>query len=74
MEVAVAHSYTSCLYHCVFSTKERAKVITAELQERLWPYMGGIARTVNYKGNRIDIGGHRFWLSRAGRGTLLWPR
>jgi protoporphyrinogen oxidase len=24
-------------------------------------YMGGIARTVNYKGNRIDIGGHRFF-------------
>ncbi len=23
--------------------------------------MGGIARTVNYKGNRIDIGGHRFF-------------
>ena len=24
-------------------------------------HMGGIARTVNYKGNRIDIGGHRFF-------------
>ena len=24
-------------------------------------YMGGIARTVEYKGNRIDIGGHRFF-------------
>ena len=24
-------------------------------------YMGGIARTVSYKGNRIDIGGHRFF-------------
>ena len=23
--------------------------------------VGGIARTVNYKGNRIDIGGHRFF-------------
>lgn len=23
--------------------------------------LGGIARTVNYKGNRIDIGGHRFF-------------
>ena len=23
--------------------------------------MGGISRTVNYKGNRIDIGGHRFF-------------
>ncbi|MBI1221877.1 MAG: NAD(P)-binding protein [Bacteroidetes bacterium] len=24
-------------------------------------YVGGIARTVNFKGNRIDIGGHRFF-------------
>src|SRR5580658_9730906 len=24
-------------------------------------YMGGIARTVAYNGNRIDIGGHRFF-------------
>src|SRR5258708_27232413 len=24
-------------------------------------YMGGISRTVNYKGNRIDIGGNRFF-------------
>ncbi|MGH9551207.1 MAG: NAD(P)-binding protein, partial [Terriglobales bacterium] len=24
-------------------------------------YMGGIARTVVYKGNRIDIGPHRFF-------------
>jgi len=25
------------------------------------PYVGGISRTINYKGNRIDIGGHRFF-------------
>jgi len=24
-------------------------------------YMGGISRTLNYKGNRMDIGGHRFF-------------
>ncbi len=24
-------------------------------------YVGGLAKTVNYKGNRIDIGGHRFF-------------
>jgi protoporphyrinogen oxidase len=24
-------------------------------------YVGGISRTVNYKGNRMDIGGHRFF-------------
>src|SRR5580692_2041000 len=34
-------------------------------------YLGGIARTVNYKGNRIDIGGHRFF-SKSGRVTEWW--
>jgi putative transposase len=38
------HSYVSALFHCVFSTKERRRTIAPELQERLWPYMGGIAR------------------------------
>jgi putative transposase len=37
-------SYVSSYFHCVFSTKERAKIITPSLQERLWPFMGGIAR------------------------------
>jgi REP element-mobilizing transposase RayT len=30
--------------HCVFSTKERFPLITPELESRLWPYLGGIAR------------------------------
>jgi protoporphyrinogen oxidase len=25
------------------------------------PHIGGISRTANYKGNRMDIGGHRFF-------------
>ncbi|MFC6585799.1 NAD(P)-binding protein [Sulfitobacter aestuariivivens] len=28
--------------------------------------VGGISKTVNYKGNRIDIGGHRFFSSLTG--------
>lgn len=40
----MGHSYCSSLYHCVFSTKERRKIITPEVQDRLWAYMGGIAR------------------------------
>ncbi len=51
----MAHSFTSSLYHCVFSTKERAKLITLDLQERLWPYMGGIARDNGMKA--LAIGG-----------------
>jgi protoporphyrinogen oxidase len=35
--------------------------------------MGGISRTVNYKGNRIDIGGHRFF-SKSDRVMQWWLR
>jgi protoporphyrinogen oxidase len=34
-------------------------------------YMGGISRTVNFKGNRIDIGGHRFF-SKSERVMKWW--
>lgn len=34
-------------------------------------YMGGISRTVNYKGNRIDVGGHRFF-SKSDRVMKWW--
>src|ERR1700754_2583085 len=33
--------------------------------------MGGISRTVNFKGNRIDIGGHRFF-SKSDRVMHWW--
>lgn len=34
-------------------------------------YVGGISRTATYKGNRMDIGGHRFF-SKDERVTKLW--
>ena len=40
----MGHSYCSSLYHCIFSTKERRKSITPEVRDRLWAYMGGVAR------------------------------
>ena len=40
----MAHSYVCQYMHCVFSTKGRERTITPALQERLWPYLGGIAR------------------------------
>ena len=49
------HSYVSNLMHCVFSTKERFGFITPELEPRLWPYIGGIARENGMKA--IAIGG-----------------
>lgn len=51
----MAHSYVSNLLHYVFSTKERSKMITPDLQERLWPFIGGIARQNGMKA--LAIGG-----------------
>ena len=49
------HTFVSNLVHCVFSTKERRKTIAAELQPKLWTYMGGIARGEGLKA--LAIGG-----------------
>ncbi len=48
-------SYVTSHYHCVFSTKERRPMITPALRERLWPYLGGIAR--QNKMTAVEIGG-----------------
>ena len=48
-------SYVSSYFHCVFSTKERQRLVTANLRERLWPFLGGIARQNKMKA--IEIGG-----------------
>lgn len=40
----MAQSYCSCMVHYVFSTKGRQKQISREVRDRLWPYIGGIAR------------------------------
>src|SRR5580700_6072589 len=36
-------------------------------------FMGGISRTVRYKGNRMDIGGHRFF-SKSDRVMNWWMK
>jgi putative transposase len=51
----MGHSFTSTLYHCVFSTKGRRPSITLDLKTRLWPFMGGIARQNNMKA--MAVGG-----------------
>ena len=48
-------SYVSSYHHCVFSTKERRPLITPQLRERLWPFLGGIARQNKMKA--IEVGG-----------------
>ena len=49
------HSFNSCLMHCVFSTKERRPWLTPAILERLWPYLGGIARENDMKA--LAVGG-----------------
>ena len=49
------HSFVNCLLHCVWAIKERRPLITLELQTRLWPYLGGIARENKMKA--LAIGG-----------------
>jgi len=46
----------SCAYKLL---KENKKISVTVLEES--SDVGGISKTVNYKGNRIDIGGHRFF-------------
>ena len=48
-------SYSQILLHIVFSTKHRAPLLTAELVEQLYPYLGGIIRAE--RGVLCDRGG-----------------
>jgi putative transposase len=49
------HSFVSCLLHVVFSTKDRRPCLTPDLQQKLWPFIGGIAR--NHKMKALKVGG-----------------
>lgn len=49
------HSFHSCLMHCVWSTHQRESVLIPSVRERLWPYLGGIAREHEMKA--LAIGG-----------------
>jgi putative transposase len=51
----MSHSYISNLMHCTFSTKDRHPFIDADLESRLWPYLGGIAKENRMKA--LAIGG-----------------
>lgn len=43
----MAHSFINCYLHGVFSTKGRTNQIPAEIQNRLWNYLEGIAQEKN---------------------------
>jgi|SRR5262245_71909 len=51
----MANTYTALFYHVVFSTKNRVELIKPDIEERIWAYVGGIAR--NHKMTAIQIGG-----------------
>jgi REP element-mobilizing transposase RayT len=51
----MANTYTAIHYHFTFSTKNRHPWIKAEIEERVWSYLGGIAR--KNKLQPLKIGG-----------------
>src|SRR2546425_12907273 len=53
--MSMAQTFTSLLYHIVFSTKNRAPFLKPEIRPPLFAYMGGIIR--NLKAKPILING-----------------
>jgi putative transposase len=51
----MAHSYSSIIVHIVFATLDRRAQIDSELEERLYPYLGGILRELG--GNVLAVNG-----------------
>lgn len=48
-------TYSNLLYHIVFSTKDRERLITNDFKEELYRYMAGITREEG--GTLLEIGG-----------------
>jgi REP element-mobilizing transposase RayT len=40
----MANTYTSLHYHIIFSTKNRQPWLTPDIEQRIWAFIGGIAR------------------------------
>ena len=51
----MANTYTNLLYHIVFSTKHRKNLITPQIRDDLYSYIGGIIR--GDAGSLLEIGG-----------------
>lgn len=51
----MANSYASLFYHVVFSTKNRAFCITEDIENRVWKYIGGVAR--KHRMTAVQVGG-----------------
>jgi putative transposase len=51
----MANTDTSPFYHFTFSTKNREPWITSDMEDRVWSYIGGIARA--HKMTALQVGG-----------------
>jgi putative transposase len=51
----MGHSYSNLLIHLVFSTKGRTLSLASNVQEQLWPYLGGVASGAQMKA--LAVGG-----------------
>lgn len=51
----MANTYSQLFYHLVFSTKNRINFINQDIENRVWSYLGGIARKHNLVA--LQIGG-----------------
>ena len=52
---AMPHSHVCCYLHVVFGTKRRRDHLAADVRERLYAYLGGIAR--RHRMRLLDAGG-----------------
>jgi putative transposase len=58
----MSNTYTSLHYHYTFSTRHRRPWIKPEIEERIWTYLGGIARRNKMKIAQLIKGGSSAWI------------
>ena len=51
----MANTYSSLIYHIIFSTKNREPWLTLGIEQRVWAYIGGIAR--KHRMTALKVGG-----------------
>jgi putative transposase len=51
----MAHTYTALYYHVIFSTKNREPWISADIEKRVWSYLGAVA--INHNMRALCVGG-----------------
>jgi REP element-mobilizing transposase RayT len=54
--LVMANTYTSLHYHIIFSTKNRVNCVKLEIEQRVWAYIGGIAR--KHGMTALQVGGY----------------